>query len=180
MSKIYKKKVPIGPILGSIVLLALLGVIFAKFDIGQPGRAQENPTPVATQPATGPSVADSADRPSKDVVWDFEEATLIVNPTERSVQLGRVATASYIADNQSIESREEAKDVTLSVQRDVSHIDWQPAKEHDVYYIISHPVIQTKRGAAVLNTFSAEPHATKWIKTPDGWRVDEETIIELR
>lgn len=180
MENTAPRKIRVGPIIGSLVLLSLVVLIAIKLASEAAPATSDATTSTATQPAAvKPSVADT-DRPSSDVVWQFEEANLVVSPQRRATALAQCATPAYIEKNPIIEPRPEAADLTLSVLRDNSKLDWHAGKTPATYYVVSHAVVQTKRGDTIVNTYAAEPHATLWIKTTAGWRANQETTIELR
>jgi hypothetical protein len=180
MENVKPRKIRIGPIIGSVILLSLVVLIVTKLASAPSQTAPDVTTPTTAQSAAvEPSVA-STDRPSPDVVWQFEEANLVVSPQRRATALAQWATPAYVEKNPTIEPRPEAADLTLSVLRDNSKLDWHAGQTPDTYYVVSHAVVQTKRGETIVNTYAAEPHATMWVKTTAGWKADQETTIELR
>lgn len=180
MENTEPRKIRIGPIVGSVILLGLALLIGMKVASSASPEGAPSAEPTVAQPAAAGSPDESVDRPSPDAVWQFEEANLVVSPQHRATALAQWATPAYIEKNPTIEPRPEAANITLSVLRDNSKLDWHAGQTPDTYYIVSHAVVQTKRGEAVINTYAAPPHATLWIKTTAGWKADQETTIELR
>lgn len=176
----------IGSAIGSSILLALLVLIGVHIFTPQSAAESEHtstaaPVPPSTKELNAPpSDNPSADRPSADQVWALEEGNLIPDQSTRAARLEHVAMPQYIQTVPAVIVRPTAADVTFQVIRDSSSIDWQAGTAADTYYVIAHAVIQTKRDATVLNTYSAPSHATLWHKTADGWRVQQDVTVEMR
>lgn len=185
-----RRRLPIGPIVGSIIILGLITLIVVKLmgadTANQSDTTSSSDTATAhsstpASPATSAAAVDF-DHPTAALVWSFEEAYLVLDPGRRSDALAKVATPAYIQANPIVNPKPKVSDVQSLVVRDKSPApDWQPTADPTVCYVITYAVIQTKRGDTVLNTYATDqPHVTKWIKTPQGWLADQEASIEMR